>query len=115
MCVCVRFKLNFLFSLSLPICENKTRSEQRQFLFFSFFTQSTCYTKSLLLLRLGVRGSGVGLVLRILDGDNIRQSGLGAVLAGGVLRQHDLHLQTKHALAEVDVADGDINELLHRV
>merc|ERR1719378_507914 len=55
------------------------------------------------------------LLLGLADLDDIGVGGLGAGLAGGVVGQHNLHLQTDDSLAEEDVADGNVDVLSHWV
>ncbi len=59
-------------------------------------------------------GLGESLILGVQDGDNIGERCLGAVLAKRILRKHNLDAETNDALAEVDVADGGIDEALRR-
>merc|ERR1719445_369720 len=53
-----------------------------------------------------------GLLLRLNNANVIRQGDAGSVLAGGVPWQHNLNLDAKHTLSEVDVSDGIIYVVL---
>jgi hypothetical protein len=58
---------------------------------------SSCY----ILLHRGLLG--------LVDGNLVGQGGLGAGLARGVVRKHNLHLETKDTLAEEKVADSIVD------
>lgn len=62
----------------------------------------------------GLRDGGEdgGLLLGLHDGDHVGERGLGTHLALGIPRQHDLDTDTQNSLAQENVADGGVNEVL---
>merc|ERR1711896_4602 len=56
-----------------------------------------------------------GLLLGLHDGHVVWQRLLGASLASGVERQHDLHLNSKNALPQKDVPAGRVNVVIDGV
>lgn len=55
---------------------------------------------------------GHHLLLGVNNLNVIRQGNLGALLAGDIVVQHDLHPDSKHSLAEENVSDGDIDVIV---
>ncbi len=55
------------------------------------------------------------LLLGLEDRDIVGQGVFGAVLAGGVLVEHNLDLDAEHALSEHDVAHGRVDKVAHRL
>ena len=55
------------------------------------------------------------LVFGLDDGDVIGQWFLRTLAVFGVVRQHDLHLNTEHTLTEKDVSNGVLNVIVHWV
>ena len=54
-------------------------------------------------------------LLGVKDGDDIRGQDSDTVLASGVMRQLDLDLDTQHTLLELDVADSEVDVVVHGI